>query len=61
MKWTPDLVIALTVVVGCIILIATGINSEVKAIFGMSAVWAFGRGYQGYRIAKEATRKHGKK
>lgn len=45
MKWTPDMVIALVIVASCVALIATGINSEVKAILGMAGAWAFGRGY----------------
>ncbi len=42
MKWTPDLIIALVLVVGCIILIALHIDGEVKSILTMAAGWAFG-------------------
>lgn len=52
MKWTPDLIIALVIVVGCLALIATGIDSEVKAILTMAAGWSFGSQYQARRIAK---------
>ena len=45
MKWTPDLIIALTLVVGCIVLIALRIDGEVKSILTMSAGWAFGSQY----------------
>lgn len=46
MKWTPDLVIALTIVVGCILLISLHIDSEVKYILGLAAGWAFGSQFQ---------------
>ena len=46
MKWTPDTVIALVLVVGCITLMALGINSEVKSILAIAAGWAFGAQYQ---------------
>lgn len=46
MKWTPDTVIALVVVVGCIILLVCHIDSDVKSILGMAAAWAFGSQYQ---------------
>ena len=41
MKWTPDLIIALVIVVGCIALIANHIDGEVKVALGMAAAWAF--------------------
>ena len=46
MKWTPDTVIALVIVVGCIILMAIGIDSEVKSILAIATGWAFGAQYQ---------------
>ena len=46
MKWTPDTVIALILVVGCLVLIGFGINSEVKSILAIAAGWAFGAQYQ---------------
>ena len=46
MKWTPDTIIALVIVVGCIILIAFGIDSEMKSVLAIAAGWAFGTQYQ---------------
>jgi len=45
MKWTPDTIIALVLVVGCLILLGFGLNSEVKSILTVSAGWAFGAQY----------------
>ena len=52
MKWTPDTVIAIILVVGCLVLIATGIDSEVKSILTLVAGWAFGSQYQARRLEK---------
>ena len=52
MKWTPDLVIALILIVGCLILIAFKIDSEVKSILTVAAGWAFGSQYQARRVSK---------
>ena len=52
MKWTPDLVIALVLVVGCLILIAFRIDSEVKSILTVAVGWAFGSQYQVRRVSK---------
>lgn len=46
MKWTPDTIIALILVVGCLTLIALGINTEVKSILAIAAGWCFGAQYQ---------------
>ena len=46
MKWTPDTVIALVLVVGCIILLGFGIDSEVKSILALAGGWVFGTQYQ---------------
>lgn len=46
MKMTPDLLIALILVVGCMALLFTGIDGEVKSILLMAGGWAFGSGYQ---------------
>jgi len=46
MKWTPDLIIALVLVVSCVILISTGIDGEVKSILTIAAAWCFGSQYQ---------------
>ena len=37
MKWTPDLIIALILIVGCLYLIAFHIDGEVKSILTMAA------------------------
>jgi len=42
MKWTPDLIIAMVLIVGCLVLVFTGIDGEVKSILTLSAGWAFG-------------------
>ncbi len=42
MKWTPDLVIALVLIVGCLVLVCFKIDGEVKSILTMAAGWAFG-------------------
>lgn len=52
MKWTPDLIIALVLIVGCLILIAFRIDSEVKSILTVAAGWAFGSQYQVRKISK---------
>jgi uncharacterized membrane protein required for colicin V production len=46
MKWTPDLIIALVLVVGCFVLLGLGIDGEVKSILTMAGGWAFGSQYQ---------------
>ncbi len=46
MKWTPDLIIALVLVLGCFALLAAGIDGEVKSIITLAAGWAFGSQYQ---------------
>ena len=45
MKWTADIIIALVLIVGCLALIFTGINSEVKSILTLAAGWCFGSAY----------------
>lgn len=52
MKWTPDLIIALVLVVGCLALISTGIDGEVKAILTIAAGWCFGSQYQARKQGK---------
>ena len=46
MKWTPDLLIALILILGCFVLIVLRIDSEVKSILTIAAGWAFGSQYQ---------------
>ena len=52
MKWTPDLIIALVLILSCVALIATGIDGEVKSILTLAAGWAFGTQFQAKRAAK---------
>ena len=46
MKWTPDLIIALVLLAGCMALIFTGIDGEVKSILTLAAGWSFGSQFQ---------------
>jgi len=46
MKWTTDFIIAFTLVIGCLVLIALHIDGEVKSVLGLAAGWAFGSQYQ---------------
>lgn len=52
MKWTPDLIIAIVIVVGCLVLIGLKIDSEVKSILTVAAGWIFGSQYQVRKIKK---------
>ena len=45
MKWTPDKIAAVILIVGCLTLVFTGRDSEVKSILTMAAVWLFGTAY----------------
>jgi hypothetical protein len=45
MKWSPDKITALILVVGCLVLIFTGKDSEVKSILTVAAGWLFGSTY----------------
>lgn len=51
MKWTPDLVIALVLVVGSLTLWGLGIDGEVKSIAIMAAGWTFGSQFQARKQA----------
>lgn len=46
MKWTPDLIIALILIIGCFALLVLHIDGEVKSILTMAAGWCFGSQYQ---------------
>ena len=46
MEWTPDLIIALVLIVGAFLLIFLGIDGEVKSILTLAAGWAFGSLWQ---------------
>ena len=45
MKWSPDKITALILIVGCLTLIFTGKDSEVKSILTIAAGWLFGSTY----------------
>lgn len=45
MKWTPDKIAAIILIVGCLTLVFTGRDSEVKSILTMAAAWLFGASY----------------
>ena len=50
MKWTPDTIIALILVVGSLALIALHIDTEMKSILAVAAGWAFGAQYQARKV-----------
>lgn len=52
MKWTPDLIICLIIILGCFALLFTGVDGEVKSVITLSAGWAFGSQFQIRRIDK---------
>ena len=39
--WTPEKMIAFVIVLGCIGLLASGIDGEVKGILAVAAGWVF--------------------
>lgn len=45
MKWTPDKITALVLICGCLALVFTGIDGEVKSILTIAAGWLFGSSY----------------
>lgn len=53
MKWTPDKIIALVLVVGCLTLMSLRIDGEVKSILTMAAGWAFGSSFVERKAPKE--------
>jgi len=50
--WTPDKITALVLIVGCLALRFTGIDTEVMSILAMAAAWLFGSSYSDYRKNK---------
>lgn len=52
MKWTPDKITAMILVCGCLALLFTGINGEVKSILGIAAGWLFGGAFMDRRKSK---------
>ena len=59
MKWAPDKIIALVLVIGCLGLMYLRIDGEVKSILLMSAGWCFGTSYSERKGEKEQWRKTG--
>ena len=49
MNWSPDKITALILIVGCLVLIFTGKDSEVKSILTVAAGWLFGASYMEVR------------
>jgi len=47
-----DEIIAIILVIGCLILLVLGIDSEVKSILALAAAWAFGSAYQRRRVKR---------
>lgn len=45
MKWTPDKITALVLIVGCLALLFTSIDGEVKSILTLAAGYFFGVSY----------------
>jgi len=43
--WTPDKITAMVLVLGCLGLIYSGIDGEVKSILTLAAGWLFGGAY----------------
>ena len=56
-KWSPDMVIAAILVIGCLALIATGVDGEVKSILTIAAGWCFGAGFHTRRCQSEELKK----
>jgi len=62
-KWTPDKVLAAILLIGCLALIATGIDGEVKSILAMAGGWLFHasyatRGNNGNKEAESSAAQH---
>lgn len=52
MKWTPELVIVLVVIVGSFCLIALGIDGEVKSILAVAVGWVCRLAHEGIKLRK---------
>jgi hypothetical protein len=52
MKWTPDLIIVLIIVVGCFALLACGFDGDVKSILAIATGWACRTGYMANKVTK---------
>jgi len=53
MSWTPDKLCAIILIVGCLLLVAFHIDSEVKSILTISAGYLFGTGFSEIRAKKK--------
>ena len=53
MKWTPDKITALILIIGCLALVFTRIDGEVKSILTVAAGWLFGSSYAEIRKGGE--------
>jgi len=56
-RWSPDKVTALILICSCVALIASGIDSEVKAILAMASAYLFGTQMIERREAKKNQQK----
>jgi len=56
-RWPPDKVTALVLICSCVGLIASGIDSEVKAILAMASVYLFATGISERREHKRNNQK----
>jgi hypothetical protein len=45
LTWTADKITALVLLIGCLILVFTGIDGEVKSILTLAAGWLFGSAF----------------
>ena len=45
MKWTPDKIASIILIVGCLCLVAFHIDGEIKTILGIAAGYLFATGY----------------
>ena len=52
MRWTPDTIIAVILVVGCLVLLGLGIDGEVKSILAGAGAWVFGSQYTARKASK---------
>lgn len=52
-SWTPDKVCAGILIVGCLALVASGIDGEVKSILTIAATYLFYTGYVAVRAKRE--------
>lgn len=56
MKWTPDTITAIVIVVGCLLLLFFKIDGEVRSILSLAAGWIFGGQFHVRQITKEVNK-----